>query len=168
MSELAVGSLAGLAANSYVIDVASGSQLTQPGMVLQVVQSTTSTSTTTSSTSYVDTALSATITPSSSSSKILIIASAGELRATNPATPADLTIFRGNAASGTDLAGGSPMARTYTATDVDPRANVGITYLDSPATTSATTYTLALEAATNANTVSIGQRQTMILMEIAG
>ena len=36
MSELAVGSLAGLAANSYVIDVASGSQLTQPGMILAV------------------------------------------------------------------------------------------------------------------------------------
>ncbi len=36
MSELAVGSLAGLAANSYVIDVASGSQLTQPGMIVDV------------------------------------------------------------------------------------------------------------------------------------
>ena len=36
MSELAVGSLAGLAANSYVIDVASGSKLRQPGQIIAV------------------------------------------------------------------------------------------------------------------------------------
>ena len=36
MSELSVGSLSGLAANSYVIDVASGSRLTQPGMIVAV------------------------------------------------------------------------------------------------------------------------------------
>ena len=36
MSELAVGSLAGVAANSYVIDVASGSKLRQPGQIIAV------------------------------------------------------------------------------------------------------------------------------------
>jgi hypothetical protein len=36
MSELSVGTLSGLAANSYVIDVASGSRLTQPGMLVAV------------------------------------------------------------------------------------------------------------------------------------
>jgi hypothetical protein len=36
MSELAVGSLKGLAANSFVIDVASGSKLVQPGMIVAV------------------------------------------------------------------------------------------------------------------------------------
>lgn len=36
MSELTVGSLSGLAANSYVIDVASGSRLVQPGMIVAV------------------------------------------------------------------------------------------------------------------------------------
>lgn len=36
MSELSVGTLSGLAANGYVIDVASGSQLTQPGMIVAV------------------------------------------------------------------------------------------------------------------------------------
>ena len=36
MSELSVGSLSGLAANSYVIDVASGSRLVQPGMIVAV------------------------------------------------------------------------------------------------------------------------------------
>jgi len=77
VSELAVGSLAGLAANSYVIDVASGSQLTQPGMVLQVV-STTKTDTFSASVSaggWTDvTDLSLSITPSSTANKILVSA----------------------------------------------------------------------------------------------
>jgi len=36
MSELVVGSLAGLSDNGFVIDVASGSRLTQPGMIVDV------------------------------------------------------------------------------------------------------------------------------------
>ena len=45
------------------------------GSVLQVVQGTTNTQTTTGQTSYVDTGLSAAITPSSTSNKILILVS---------------------------------------------------------------------------------------------
>jgi len=36
MSELAVGSIAGLASNGFVVDVASGSRITQPGMIVAV------------------------------------------------------------------------------------------------------------------------------------
>ncbi len=45
-----------------------------PGKVLQVVQGTTTTSTSTTSTTYADTTLSGAITPSATSSKILVIA----------------------------------------------------------------------------------------------
>ena len=48
-----------------------------PGAVLQVVQVATTTTTSTSSTSFVDTGLTATITPKSSSSKILVTADFG-------------------------------------------------------------------------------------------
>ena len=72
MSELSVGSLSGLAANSYVIDVASGSQLTQPGMVLQVVRAIDTTDRTTTSATFADTGLSVTVTPTSASSTLFI------------------------------------------------------------------------------------------------
>lgn len=36
MSELAVGSISGLAANNYVVGIEPGSQIVQPGMVVQV------------------------------------------------------------------------------------------------------------------------------------
>ena len=52
------------------------------GSVLQVVQSTTNTATTTTSTSFIDTALTATITPSSASNKIVILTQ-GNLYMTN-------------------------------------------------------------------------------------
>jgi hypothetical protein len=64
-------------ANASVIDAGTLTAARLPaGSVLQVVQSTTTTSATTSSTSYVDTGFSASITPTSASSKILIIGSA--------------------------------------------------------------------------------------------
>jgi len=77
MSELAVGSLAGLASNSYVIDVASGSQLTQPGMTL-AVESALKTDTFSSSVSgkgsVAVTDLSITHTMANASNKLLIMA----------------------------------------------------------------------------------------------
>jgi hypothetical protein len=73
MSELVVGSLKGLAANDFKIEVASGSQLVQPGAILQVVQTVKTDTFSTSSSSYVDvTGLSASITPQSTSSKIFV------------------------------------------------------------------------------------------------
>ena len=54
-------------------DVTSGSVMSKP--VLQVVTGTSSTDTSVASTSYTDTTLSASITPSSTSSKILILVS---------------------------------------------------------------------------------------------
>lgn len=71
MSELTVGSISGLAANNYVVDVAAGSQLTQPGMVLQVVSEVLTDQLAINSESGVE-IMSATINPSSASSKILL------------------------------------------------------------------------------------------------
>ena len=65
----------GIGSTGQVLNVAGGVPAwTTPagGKVLQVVQATTSTETTVSTTSYTDTGLSATITPTSASSKILV------------------------------------------------------------------------------------------------
>ena len=84
MSELSVGSLSGLAANSYVIDVAAGSSLDlsagavlPAGSIIQVVSTTKTDTFSTTSTSFSDvTGFSVSITPTSTSSKIMVMASA--------------------------------------------------------------------------------------------
>ena len=111
------------------------------GSVLQVVQGTLVTVASTSSSSFVTTGLSATITPTSSSSKILIFFS-GLISSISSGDSTFLTIYRGASNIGTGT--GSPnnsFARQYTASTVTG-FSASINYLDSPATTSSTTYTL--------------------------
>ena len=63
-------------ASGETLDLKSQGTVTMPtGSVLQVVQATTSTKASTTSTSYADTGLTASITPSSSSNKVLVIIS---------------------------------------------------------------------------------------------
>ena len=74
MSTLHVENLKGLSSggNANKIIVPSGQTLYAPGHVIQVVQGSTNTSVSGDNTTYTDTNLSATITPKSASSKILI------------------------------------------------------------------------------------------------
>ena len=99
----------------------------------------------TSSSSLVSTGLSVTITPQSTTSKILLICNAvGESGST--AALASYTIYK----NGSNLAtGGSPAVMTAirnggSYTD----SPMSITYLDAPATTSATTYTIYMSSST--------------------
>jgi hypothetical protein len=105
------------------------------GSVLQVVNSTTTNGgsfVSTTSTSFVTTGFSITITPTSSSSKIYLIASTvGEATATN----AQQTFYRG----ATNLGGSNGTSQSNVENRWVPYC---LTYLDSPATTSATTYTI--------------------------
>jgi hypothetical protein len=107
------------------------------GKLVQVVNATYSTATTTTSTSYADTGLTATITPTSASSTILVIADiTGIVKFSGTDAAVDFNLVRGatqlcviNATAG------------YTATSTENNVGgTGISYLDSPATTSATTY----------------------------
>jgi hypothetical protein len=110
------------------------------GKVLQVVQATTSTSTATSSTSYTDTTLSASITPSSASNKILVIISqSGHVYSNQTgARNGSLQLVRGSTAihEVIQALGG----RGAIAGDISHAASVSVTYLDSPSTTSSVTY----------------------------
>ena len=103
----------------------------------QIVQATYSTELAVTSTSYVTSNLSAIITPTLNTSKVYVI-----LTTTGSITTANYfstTIFRGTVA-GTNLSPGDAFARLYNSS-----ASMAINYLDSPATTSATTYTLGVK-----------------------
>lgn len=181
MSELSVGSLSGLAANSYVIDVASGSQLTQPGMVLQVV-STTKTDTFSgslaSNTPTPITGLSVGITPSSTNSKVLV---SGRMSFTADRHSIALILKRDATAIGLGT-GGSAQVTTSFVTNVDAAGGgfLAFEFLDSPATTSAITYSVdVVNLRTSTMTVTIGRSEptsfvdsrstsTITAIEVAG
>jgi hypothetical protein len=145
------------------------------GKVLQVVTATTTTSTTSTSTTWADTGLSASITPSSASSKILVMTSQsfrqtadqnyvyGGFRLQRDST----NIFGSNAAS-------SPTnSVVYVASSAAFELNSvwNYSYLDSPSTTSSTTYKTqqAVQAAANNQTIIsqfTSHPSSIILLEI--
>ena len=127
------------------ISVASGKVLTAPGHVIQTIYSSITSPETTTSTSYVNTSLAATITPTSSSSKILVMVNAA-MYANGVGTHAIASIFRGDV-SGTDLGNGTyGIGSAYTGSGgAAVKAYVCCAILDSPNTTSATTYTVAIK-----------------------
>ena len=140
--------------------------------VLQVVYATTSTETFSSSTTMADTTLTATITPSSTSSKVLVIVNHAGVQksAGNILNAVSLRILRGATAVHTFSAGVG-----YTGTAIVNTVEASGAYLDSPATVSATTYktqfsnTLGSNAAVGVQ-VSIGggyPTSSITLMEIS-
>jgi hypothetical protein len=155
--------------------VAGGTSAVQAssGRVLQVVEGSTSTTVTNATTTMVDTGLTASITPSSTSSKILVSFSqqASSVRtATTGDMNLDLQLLRG----ATVLIEYADYAHYVSAATL---AGFGIqisaTYLDSPATTSSTTYKLQGKPDSTANSqfasFQTGNRgrSSIILMEIA-
>ena len=140
------------------------------GKVLQVVNVTYSTQANNSTSTYADTGLSATITPSSASSKILVFANQAGLKksAGNTENAVSVRLLRGATEIVADYAGFAGYTGTLLLLYSGSAASV--TYLDSPATTSATTYkTQFKNGGANAAEVSVQQGDTVsqiTLMEI--
>jgi hypothetical protein len=112
--------------------------------IAQVVQTVVATAVSTASTSYVTSSLNAAITPTLNTSKVLIIVS---MPFSNDSYPtSNFTIFRGTVA-GTNLAGATGFGQFKTGASTNPSFQLvfNATYLDSPATTSATTYTVGMK-----------------------
>ena len=136
------------------------------GKVLQVVQGTTSTAVSNSTTSAVDTGITATITPSSATSKILVLTSINGCFKSNGSGSNGLVLKL--------LRGASQIAQissyhNYTGTAIENYESAGITYLDSPATTSATTYKITFANVVAAATVRVqdsSDLSTIQLLEI--
>jgi hypothetical protein len=117
------------------------------GRVLQVVQAVKTDNFSTTSSSFTNiTGISASITPSSSSSKILVMVSLGAMASANNVGSSLFRFTRGGTAIGVSDAVGSRPQATFrmNGTADQNTANGGISYqyLDSPATTSSTTYAL--------------------------
>jgi hypothetical protein len=140
---------------------------TTPGSILQVIQTTNTAATGTTGTSFIATTLTATITPSSASNKILIFYSGPSY--TTGATYVYSTLYRNasvnlgfGGASALSVTGNNP--GTYDTT-------VSTMYLDSPATTSAITYTVYIKTSGGGASGIWGDvgncGQVMILQEVA-
>ena len=114
------------------------------GKVLQVVSATYSTETDNSTTTYADTGLTATITPTSASSRILVMMSNTIGKNTQDASNAlNLRIMRG----ATEIIQSKQV--NYSGTAIWVIAQYAMSYVDSPATTSATTYKLQFRQFSN-------------------
>ena len=114
---------------------------------------------TTSSTSYVDvTGWTATITPSSTSSRIVVMYSAGTSCNTGAYTA--FQIVRGATAVGNAAASGSRSAANKAYLDNNATGGFAVSgmYVDSPSTTSATTYKIQVKV--HGNTLTIGATLT--------
>ena len=156
MSKIYVDEIAG---------IASADTVAIPGHVIQVVNNTATTSFNTTSTSFVAySPITSSITPSSTSNKILIIANIPAYSIAS--TQCFATVYRGTI-SGTNLGASlSGFGGSYN----NSNNNIVVNYLDSPSTTSSQTYTVAVRS-NNGNTVYMPDNNatvTLTLMEIAG
>ena len=135
------------------------------GKVLQVVQGIKTTSFASTSTTYVGTGLTADITPSSTSSKILILVRTDFDTRSNTANVL-ATVFRDT----TNLGGGSDDALFRVNASASGRIIAGqsISYLDSPSSTSTLTYELYAKAPLQWITPGGSDTATIQLLEIQG
>lgn len=135
------------------------------GKVLQVVYAGYSTAVTSSTTAWVDTGLTATITPSSASSKILVLGTLNGVIKVGSNTSVQTQWLRG----ATQIARTSDYAAFTSSTAVNDIGSVSVNYLDSPATTSATTYKAQFNSFNNSSYVQVQDNNvlsTLVLMEI--
>jgi hypothetical protein len=136
--------------------------------VLQVVISNYAVQTVNATSTYADTGLTATITPTSASSKIAVIVQQGGIAklAGNSASGCNLQLLRGASALGT-----FQVDAGYTGTSVDNYiGGAGYTYFDTPATTAATTYKTQFRNSANASGVVVQNSNgasSIVLLEIS-
>ena len=115
------------------------------GKILQVSTTATEVATSTTSTSYVDaTGMSLAITPSSTSSKIIIVC-CGTVNAIGSTYWAYFTLLRGSTDLGNPSNGKGLLGLYSNGSAADTHAPMTMFYVDSPNTTSSTTYKLQLK-----------------------
>jgi hypothetical protein len=127
------------------------------GKILQVVTNSYSTVFNTSSTTYVDTGLSTTITPTSATSKILVMYNGIHAVSAGAASATNIRVLRGASAVLTYNANG------YTNTSNLFAHTIALHLLDSPATTSATTYKIQISNDLSSNITAQRNNEASIL-----
>lgn len=177
ISRLAVASTAG-----YVLTVDSAeatglkwAAAAGGGKVLQVVYATTTSGVTIASTTFTDTNLTATITPTSASSTILIFVNqVTDIYRSSTAQGGEIRILRGSTSvfePGVNTGYETNYLALGNATDMQLKNLMCLVYRDSPATTSSTTYKTQGRCYLTSNSGSIKFQQgssisSMLLMEI--
>ena len=131
------------------------------GSVLQVVTNTTNAQVSTSSTSFVSATLAVSITPSSTSNKVFVVVTSTAQGSTTNSLY--YTIYR----DATNL--GGTLGMTAFSNGNGNQFPLAMSYLDSPSTTSSTTYTVYFRTSTGS--VFFGENNmvtSITAMEIAG
>ena len=142
------------------------------GKVLQVVNATTSTSTAITSTTFADTNLTASITPSSTSSKILVITSSVvDARSSNTQSGAGIQLVRDTTSLFNDPNGDGFFINAATSSGFSILVGrLPVNYLDSPSTTNAVTYKIQGRVTVSGDTATFQNNSNVsmiTLMEIA-
>jgi hypothetical protein len=127
------------------------------GKILQVVTNTYSTTFNTSSTTYVDTGLSTTITPTSATSRIMVMYNGIHAVSAGAASATNIRVLRGASAVLTYNANG------YTNTSNLFAHTIALHLIDSPATTSATTYKIQISNDLTSNITAQRNNEPSIL-----
>jgi hypothetical protein len=142
------------------------------GAILQVVNATVTGDTTTTSTSYGTTGLYATITPTSASSKIICLASSNNSYVGTSGNSLQTAFYRGTSGNGSGAVVGAALYYWITATNGLYKPSQ-MMYVDSPASTSALTYTVMHKSGNSGSSVgwcngfASSNLATLILMEVA-
>jgi hypothetical protein len=128
------------------------------GKILQVIYGTSTTAATSTSATFADTNLSATITPTSATSKVLVMV-AQSIRWYSAVSEGSIRILR-------DSTSIFSMGQNYALVG-DGRDYIPMLYLDSPNTTSATTYKTQFNRQSGTIEVQANSiRSTIVLMEV--
>ena len=161
-----------LGASGDTIDVPSGATLDTTGAtvtglttgkVLQVVSTANTSAITGNNSSFADSGFSVTITPSATSSKILILTQIAAFNDTT-ATSMYYSIYRGTTNLGDSSTG---FVRTYNGGS-NLGSSVAMNFLDSPSTTSATEYSVYVKVAAGLGYISVNDAtSTITALEIA-
>ena len=132
------------------------------GHVLQVVSNSSSSNISSSSTSYVASGVNVSITPISTSNKILIMCNTGSMDYSGTASDITLSLHKDGTALKTFSSVGFPGG------EIGSRSFV---YLDSPSTTSSTTYDIYFKSGNGSQTAYLNESTgtvSIVAMEIQG
>jgi hypothetical protein len=160
----------GIGTTGQVLNVAGGVPAWATlgsGKVVQIVTATYATEVNNATTTYVDTGLTATITPTSASNKVLVFVSQNGVAktASTASSAVGLQLLR----AGTSILIFANYAGLTTAAVSNNVGTVGCEYLDSPATTSATIYKTQFKNNINASGAVVQEyniSSTIVLMEV--
>lgn len=151
-------------ADGRITAASNGTASTPAGVILQTQVYTTTDGSAHNSSTFTNSDLAVAITPASSSNKILVTVT-GTLASAGTASPAVGTLYRDT----TNLAGGTNgfcSVQNGTAASTYIYAPMHLTFLDSPATTSAITYRLKTRNTDNTTEVRTGNGGTLIVNQI--